>query len=339
MACVLVTGGAGYIGSHTCVALLAAGHEVVVVDSLCNAHGVALERVAQIAGRPIAAFYRADVRDGQALERIFSAHQIDAVVHFAALKSVAESVAQPLTYYDNNVGGTIALLQAMHAAGVRDIVFSSSATVYGEPFAVPVREDFPLAPTNPYGWSKWMMERAFSDVVAAGDDWSVIVLRYFNPVGAHPSGCIGEDPRGVPNNLMPYLSQVAVGRLPELQVFGDDYPTADGTGVRDYIHVVDLAEGHVRAVECLPRMRGLTTLNLGTGQGYSVLEMLAAFERASGREIPYRVAARRPGDIAECWADASRAAAVLGWRTRRGLADMCADAWRWQETNPDGYLS
>lgn len=339
MACVLVTGGAGYIGSHTCVALLAAGHEVVVVDNLCNAHEAVFERIARISGRPVTAFHREDVRDAQALGRVFAAHEIDAVVHFAALKSVAESIAQPLAYYDNNVGGTIALLQAMRTAGVRDIVFSSSATVYGEPVAVPVREDFPLAPTNPYGWSKWMMERAFSDLVEAGEDWSVIVLRYFNPVGAHASGCIGEDPRGVPNNLMPYLSQVAVGRLPELLVFGDDYPTADGTGVRDYIHVVDLAEGHVRAVECLSGTRGLTTLNLGTGQGYSVLEMLAAFERASGRRIPYRVAPRRPGDIAECWADASRAATVLGWRTRRGLAEMCADTWRWQETNPDGYLS
>lgn len=339
MACVLVTGGAGYIGSHTCVALLEAGHEVVVVDNLCNAHEVVFERIASIAGRPVTAFHRGDVRDAQALSQIFAAHDIDAVVHFAALKSVAESVEQPLAYYDNNVGGTVALLQAMRVAGVHDIVFSSSATVYGEPAAVPIREDFPLAPNNPYGRSKSMMEQVFLDVVAASDDWSVIVLRYFNPVGAHPSGQIGEDPRGVPNNLMPYLSQVAVGRLPELQVFGDDYPTVDGTGVRDYIHVVDLAEGHVRAVEHLCASRGLTTLNLGTGQGYSVLEVLAAFERASGRGIAYRVAPRRQGDIAECWADASRAQQVLGWRTRRDLSEMCADTWRWQATNPNGYAT
>ncbi len=337
MACVLVTGGAGYIGSHTCVALLEAGHEVVVLDNLCNAHETVFERIASIAGRPVTAFHQGDVRDGQTMGRVFAAHNIDAVVHFAALKSVAESVEHPLAYYDNNVSGTVALLQAMRAAGVRDIVFSSSATVYGEPVAVPIREDFPLAPTNPYGRSKWMMEQVFQDVVAASDDWSVMVLRYFNPVGAHPSGQIGEDPRGLPNNLMPYVSQVAVGRLPELQVFGDDYPTVDGTGVRDYIHVVDLAEGHVRAVERLASSRGLTTLNLGAGQGYSVLQVLAAFERASGREIAYRVAPRRKGDISECWADASRAEKVLGWRTRRDLADMCADTWRWQAENPNGY--
>jgi UDP-glucose 4-epimerase len=339
MACVLVTGGAGYIGSHTCVALLEAGHEVVVVDNLCNSHEAVFERITEIAGRAVSAFHRVDVRDADALARVFAAHDIDAVVHFAALKAVGESVARPLAYYDNNVGGTVALLRAMGAAGVRRIVFSSSATVYGEPVAVPIREDFPLAPTNPYGWTKWMMERVFEDVVAAGEDWSVAVLRYFNPVGAHPSGRIGEDPRGVPNNLMPYLSQVAVGRLPELFVFGDDYPTMDGTGVRDYIHVVDLAEGHVRAVGHLASMRGLTTLNLGTGCGYSVLQVRSAFERVSGRRVPYRVVPRRPGDIAECWADPARAQSLLGWRARRGLDDMCADAWRWQAANPAGYAT
>jgi UDP-glucose 4-epimerase len=337
MACVLVTGGAGYIGSHTCAALLAAGHEIVVVDNLCNSRERALGRVEQIAGRKLRAFYRIDVRDSTAMDGVFAAHPVDAVIHFAALKAVGDSVARPLDYYDNNVGGTISVARAMNAAGVRKLVFSSSATVYGDPVAVPVREDFPTSPSNPYGWTKWMMEHVLGEVARADSRWGVVLLRYFNPVGAHASGLIGEDPEGVPNNLMPFLSQVAVGRLPELQVFGGDYPTVDGTGVRDYIHVEDLALGHVRALERLDDLPGLTTLNLGTGRGYSVLEMLKAFELASGKSIPFRIVERRPGDVAECWADPSRAAEVLGWRAERGLDAMCADAWRWQIGNPQGY--
>lgn len=337
MACVLVTGGAGYIGSHTCVALLAAGHDIVVVDNLCNSHEVALSRVERISGRELRAFHRIDVRDGAALEDVFSQHPIDAVIHFAALKAVGDSVARPLDYYDNNVGGTMAVARAMNAAGVRRLVFSSSATVYGDPVAVPVREEFPTAPSNPYGWTKWMMEHVLGEVSRSDPRWHVVLLRYFNPVGAHSSGLIGEDPDGVPNNLMPFLSQVAVGRLPELKVFGGDYPTIDGTGVRDYIHVEDLAHGHVRALERLEDLPGVTTLNLGTGSGYSVLEILRAFEAASGRGIPFRIVERRPGDVAECWADPSRAAELLGWRATRGLEAMCADAWRWQVGNPQGY--
>lgn len=339
MACVLVTGGAGYIGSHTCVALLAAGYEVVVVDSLVNAHPQALERVERIAGKRLTAFYPIDVRSGAALAEVFERHSITAVIHFAALKAVGESVAEPLKYYDNNVGGTISVLSAMREAGVRRLVFSSSATVYGDPVAVPIREDFPTAPTNPYGWSKWMMEHVLREVAQSESGWSVAVLRYFNPVGAHASGLIGEDPAGLPNNLMPYISQVAVGRLPELKVFGDDYPTADGTGVRDYIHVEDLARGHVHALERIDGLPGINCINLGTGRGYSVLEVLRAFEVASGRPIPFTVMPRRAGDIAECWADPSLAQRVLGWRAERDLVTMCADAWRWQSTNPRGYLS
>lgn len=337
MACVLVTGGAGYIGSHTCVALLEAGHDIVVVDNLCNSHAEALRRVEQIAGRSVQAFHRIDVRDAPALARVFEQHSIDAVIHFAALKAVGESVEKPLDYYDNNLVGALTVARAMSAAGVFKLVFSSSATVYGDPVAVPVREDFPTAPSNPYGWSKWMMEQIFGDVARADPRWTVAVLRYFNPVGAHPSGRIGEDPAGIPNNLMPFISQVAVGQLAELQVFGDDYPTVDGTGVRDYIHVVDLALGHVRALEKLGDLDGLQFINLGTGRGYSVLEVRKAFERACGRPIPYRVVDRRPGDVAECWADPTRAATLLGWRAERGLDRMCEDAWRWQSANPAGY--
>jgi len=337
MSWVLVTGGAGYIGSHTCVSLLEAGHKVVVVDNLCNAHEEALHRVEKLAKRPLEAFYRVDVRDDEAMAAVFRAHPIDVVIHFAALKSVGESVSSPLAYYDNNVGGTIALLRAMSKAGVPRIVFSSSATVYGEPAEMPIKEDCATAPENPYGWTKWMMERVLADVVASGVDLSVVVLRYFNPVGAHPSGCMGEDPNGVPNNLMPYISQVAVGRRKRLAVFGDDYPTPDGTGVRDYIHVMDLAEGHVCAVERVQDLPGLTTLNLGTGRGYSVLEVVKAFENASGRKIAWEVVPRRPGDAGQCWADPARAQQVLGWRAERGLAEMCADAWRWQQANPAGY--
>lgn len=337
MACVLVTGGAGYIGAHTCVALLGAGHEVVIADNLCNSHQAAIERIQRIAGRPLAGFHRIDVRDGAALSELFSTHDFDAVIHFAALKAVGESVRDPLAYYDNNVVGTIAVARAMRAAGVRKLVFSSSATVYGDPVAVPIREDFPTAPTNPYGWSKWMMEHVLREVAEADPRWSVAILRYFNPVGAHRSGLIGEDPAGVPNNLMPFISQVAVGRQKELRIFGDDYPTADGTGVRDYIHVEDLARGHVSALEHLEGRTGVLCINLGTGQGHSVLEVLRAFSAASGRQIPYRVVARREGDVAECWADASLAHDLLGWRAERGLDEMCADAWRWQSANPQGY--
>ena len=337
MACVLVTGGAGYIGAHTCVALLEAGHEVVVVDSLCNAHAGVFQRIERIAGRPLASFHQIDVRDGSSLDAVFRQHRVDSVVHFAALKAVGESVGNPLEYYDNNVGGTISLLRAMQAAGVRRLVFSSSATVYGDPESVPVHEGSPTGPTNPYGRTKWMMEQVLRDVAQAGDDWAIAILRYFNPVGAHPSGLIGEDPRGVPNNLMPYIAQVAVGRLPELQIFGDDYPTVDGTGVRDYIHVEDLAAGHVSALTHLAGNSGLTCVNLGTGRGYSVLQVVQAFSEASGREIPYRIVPRRAGDIGECWADASLAQRLFGWRAVRGLEEMCADTWRWQSANPDGY--
>src|SRR5574337_2054388 len=337
MARVLVTGGAGYIGSHTCVALLQSGHDVMVVDSLCNAKVEALRRAEELAGRPLAAFYRADVRDRDALRDAFSAAPVDAVIHFAALKAVGESVREPLRYYGNNIAGTVALTEVMAEAGVKKLVFSSSATVYGDPASVPIREDFPTGPTNPYGRSKWITEMLLQDLVAADSNWRIALLRYFNPVGAHPSGRIGEDPNGLPNNLMPYVGQVAVGRLPRLQVFGGDYPTPDGTGVRDYIHVVDLAIGHLRAMDYLANHEGLLTVNLGTGRGYSVLDVVRAFERASGRVIPHDIVARRPGDIAECWADPTLAAEVLGWRAERDLDTMCRDAWRWQQSNPSGY--
>ncbi|MBT0960942.1 UDP-glucose 4-epimerase GalE [Denitromonas iodatirespirans] len=337
MACILVTGGAGYIGSHTCVALMAAGHQVVVVDNFSNSKPLALQRVAQIAGRPVAAVHEVDLRDRPGLEAVFGAHRFDAVIHFAGLKAVGESVAKPLAYYDNNVSGTLVLLEVMAAHGLKRMVFSSSATVYGDPASVPIREDFPTAPTNPYGRTKWMLEFILRDVAATDPDWQLALLRYFNPVGAHPSGLIGEDPNGIPNNLMPYVCQVAVGKLAQLSVFGDDYPTADGTGVRDYIHVVDLAVGHVRAVERLIDGAGVLTLNLGTGRGYSVLDVIKAFEQASGRPVPYRVAPRRAGDIAQCYADPAQAQAALDWRAAYDLADMCTDAWRWQSANPEGY--
>ncbi|THF61379.1 UDP-glucose 4-epimerase GalE [Pseudothauera rhizosphaerae] len=337
MGAVLVTGGAGYIGSHTCLALLQAGYEVVVVDNLSNAKRESLRRVEALAGRALAAFHVADIRDRNALGAVFGAHEVAAVVHFAGLKAVGESVQNPGLYYDNNVCGTVALLDVMEASGVRAIVFSSSATVYGDPARVPIGEEAPLAPTNPYGRTKQFIEAILADQAAADRRWRAVCLRYFNPVGAHESGRIGEDPAGVPNNLMPYVAQVAVGRLPELQVFGGDYPTPDGTGVRDYIHVMDLAEGHVRALERLDALPGLTTVNLGTGRGYSVLEMISAFERASGRPVPHRVVERRPGDVAACWADPQRAAELLGWRAERGLETMCEDAWRWQSANPAGY--
>lgn len=337
MSRVLVTGGAGYIGSHTCIELMAAGHEVVVVDNLCNSKHESLVRVERIAGRPIAAFVQADIRDRAAMRAVFAAHAIDAVIHFAGLKAVGESVAKPLEYYDNNVSGTVALCEVMAEAGVKTLAFSSSATVYGDPASVPIREDFPTGPTNPYGRSKWMVEHLLRDLAAADPSWRIALLRYFNPVGAHESGLIGEDPNGLPNNLMPFVSQVAVGKLQELRVFGGDWPTPDGTGVRDYIHVLDLAQGHVKAIDYLVEHPGLLTVNLGTGRGYSVLEVVRAFEVASGRPVPYRIVDRRPGDIAQCYADPEHANRLLGWKATRDLAQMCADAWSWQRGNPQGY--
>lgn len=334
---VLVTGGAGYIGSHTCVQMLAAGMEPVVMDNLSNSKEEALRRVERIAGRPIV-FYRADIRDKAALREILARHPVEAVVHFAGLKAVGESVVQPLRYYDNNVAGTVTLCEAMLEAGVKRIVFSSSATVYGDPHAVPIREDFPAgATTNPYGRSKFMIEEILRDLHVSDPEWRIALLRYFNPVGAHESGLIGEDPNDIPNNLMPYIAQVAVGRRPHLNVFGNDYPTPDGTGVRDYIHVVDLAEGHVAALRYLDAHDGVVTVNLGTGRGYSVLDMVRAFSAASGREIPYRIAPRRPGDVACCYADPTLAERLFGWRAERGVEQMCADTWRWQSMNPQGY--
>jgi UDP-glucose 4-epimerase len=331
-----VTGGAGYIGSHTCVELLAAGHTVVVIDNLCNSKEAALERVQEIAGRPLA-FVKADLRDGAALDTVFREYSFDAVIHFAGLKAVGESTEIPLDYYDNNVGGTLTLCRAMGNAGVRALVFSSSATVYGDPASVPIREDFPLSATNPYGRTKLFIEEILRDLHRSQRDWDIALLRYFNPVGAHVSGRIGEDPNGIPNNLMPFVAQVAIGKQPELRVFGDDYDTPDGTGVRDYIHVVDLARGHLAALERLNAHPGVVTYNLGTGRGYSVLEMARAFERASGRAVPYRVVARRPGDIAQCYADPTLASAELGWQAQLGIDDMVRDGWRWQSANPDGY--
>jgi len=335
MASILVTGGAGYIGSHTVVELLAAGHEVTVLDNFCNSSPLALERIARIAGRaPV--FVEADVRERAALAGVFAERRFDAVIHFAGLKAVGESVAEPLRYYDHNLGGALALCETMTAHGVKTLVFSSSATVYGDPASVPIREDAATAPTNPYGRSKLMVEQVLRDLAASDAGWRVTLLRYFNPVGAHESGLIGEDPNGVPNNLMPFVSQVAVGRRAKLSVWGNDYPTPDGTGVRDYIHVVDLARGHLAALAHMPAS-GVLTVNLGTGRGCSVLEMVRAFEQASGKRVPYRIAARRPGDIATCYADPSLAAEKLGWRAEFGIARMCADTWRWQRQNPQGY--
>jgi UDP-glucose 4-epimerase len=333
---VLVTGGAGYIGSHACVSLLETGHRVVVVDNLCNSSAEAVARVQEITGVSVP-LVEGDIRDAACLDALFAGHEIDAVMHFAGLKAVGESVEKPLEYYDNNVGGTLVLLAAMERAGVNKLIFSSSATVYGDPASVPIREDFPLSATNPYGRSKLMIEEILADWHIARPRWSIGRLRYFNPVGAHHSGRIGEDPDGIPNNLMPFVAQVAVGRREKLAVFGNDYPTPDGTGVRDYIHVVDLAEGHVAALDYVLQHPGLLTVNLGTGHGASVLEMVQAFEAASGREIPYEIVARRSGDIAQCWADPALAESLLGWRATRTLEAMCADAWRWQQSNPHGY--
>jgi len=348
---VLITGGTGYIGSHTVVALISSGYDAVIVDNLSNSKIAVLERIEAITGkRP--PFYQADLRDRAALDDVFQTHTISAAIHFAGLKAVGESVAEPLRYYENNIESTLSLCFVMAARGVKRLVFSSSATVYGDPHTVPIREDFPLAPANPYGRTKLMIEQILQDLYASDPAWQIALLRYFNPVGAHPSGMIGEDPGGYPNNLMPYMSQVAMGRRERLSVFGGDYPTLDGTGVRDYIHVMDLAEGHIAALRYMektessspsslsfPRRRESMPLivNLGTGSGYSVLEMLHAFEKASGKTIPYQITDRRPGDIAICYADPILAKELLGWRARRTLADMCTDAWRWQSQNPSGY--
>lgn len=333
---ILVTGGAGYIGSHTCLELLNAGYEVVVVDNLANSKVEALRRVQALTGKSLT-FHQVDLLDVAALHDVFAAYPIEAVIHFAGLKAVGESVAQPLRYYHNNVTGTLNLCQAMTDHNVWKLVFSSSATVYGDPHAVPITEDFPLSATNPYGRSKLIIEEMLRDLPIADPRWRIALLRYFNPVGAHPSGQIGEDPSGIPNNLLPYVSQVAVGRLAKLSVFGNSYPTPDGTGVRDYIHVVDLALGHLKALAKLETSSGAVAYNLGTGQGYSVLEMVAAFEQASGKTIPYQITQPRPGDVAACYADPTKAREALGWEAQRGLAEMCADAWRWQSQNPSGY--
>ena len=335
---VLVTGGAGYIGSHTVLELLEGGWPVVVLDNLCNASEESLRRVERITGRAVT-FVRGDVRDEDCVRDLLARHDVSAAIHFAGLKAVGESVEQPLRYYDSNVTGSEVLLRCLDRAGVRRFVFSSSATVYGDPREVPIDESAEIAPTNPYGRSKWMVEQILGDLAVADPTWSIGILRYFNPVGAHPSGLIGEDPTGVPNNLLPFVAQVAVGRRPHLSVFGTDWPTPDGTGVRDYIHVVDLARGHLAALRHVLAGSGCFTVNLGTGRGHSVLEMVAAFERASGRPVPYRLVERRPGDIARCWADTRRAEQLLGWRAELDIDRMCTDAWRWQSGNPDGYLA
>ena len=333
---ILVTGGAGYIGSHTCVELIGAGHSVAVLDNLSNSKEESLARVRKITGVDFP-FYQADLLDKPGLARIFDERPIDAVVHFAGLKAVGESVSQPLRYYHNNVTGTLNLCRAMGDHGVRNLVFSSSATVYGEPSRVPISEDFPLQATNPYGRSKLMIEEILKDLHGSDPGWNIALLRYFNPVGAHASGLIGEDPNDIPNNLMPFVSQVAIGKLPVLSVFGNDYPTHDGTGVRDYIHVVDLATGHLHALEKLATNPGVVAYNLGTGRGYSVLDMVKAFEKASGRKVAYKIVPRRAGDIASCYADPSKALWELGWKASRGIDEMCEDTWRWQSMNPGGY--
>lgn len=333
---ILVTGGAGYIGSHTCVELLNAGYEVCIVDDFSNSKPEVLNRIREITGKDFA-FYELDVADKEGMRKVFSENAIDAVIHFAGFKAVGESVAQPLKYYRNNLGSTFTLCELMDEFNVKRLVFSSSATVYGVPKTVPIREDFPLSTTNPYGATKLMQEDIFRDIANADADWSIALLRYFNPIGAHKSGRIGEDPNGIPNNLMPYITQVAIGKRECLSVFGDDYDTVDGTGVRDYIHVVDLALGHLKAVEKVLSSKGIGAYNLGTGNGYSVLQMVKAFEKASGREVKYKIAPRRSGDVAMCYADPAFAEKELGWKAERELFEMCEDAWRWQKNNPNGY--
>lgn len=337
MAKVLITGGAGYIGSHTALELLNTGYEVVVYDNLSNSSVESLKRVEELTGKSVK-FYEGDVLDAAKLTEMFKAEAIDAVIHCAALKAVGESVRKPLEYYRNNINGTLTLMDVMRTVGVKNIVFSSSATVYGSPEIIPITEECPKGQcTNPYGWTKSMMEQIMTDLQKADPEWNVILLRYFNPVGAHKSGRIGEDPKGIPNNLMPYITQVAVGKLEKLGVFGDDYDTPDGTGVRDYIHVVDLAIGHVKAIDYILTNPGLDIINLGTGIGYSVLDMVKAFSKACKRELPYEIKPRREGDIAMCYADPAKAAKVLGWKAERGLDEMCEDTWRWQSQNPNGY--
>ena len=333
---ILLTGGAGFIGSHTCVELLGSGHEAVVVDNLYNSSETVVNRIEKLSGHKVR-FYQADVCDAAAMDRIFSENEIDVVIHFAAYKAVGESVAKPLAYYRNNLDCTLTVCETMKKHNVKRFIFSSSATVYGIPKSVPLNETMPTGCTNPYGWTKYMNEQILTDVAHACPDWSVILLRYFNPIGAHESGMIGEMPNGIPNNLLPYVTQVAAGKLPYLHVYGNDYDTPDGTGVRDYIHVVDLAKGHVCAAQYAASHTGVQIINLGTGCGYSVLDIIKAFERVNGVKIPFKIEARRPGDVAECWADASKAEKLLGWKAQKNLEDMCRDSWRWQTMNPNGY--
>ena len=336
---ILVTGGAGYIGSHTVVELQSAGYDVVVVDNLCNSSEKALDRVSKITGKPVK-FYKADILDREALNEVFDKEEIDSCIHFAGLKAVGESVAKPWEYYENNIAGTLTLVDVMRKHNVKNIIFSSSATVYGDPAMIPITEECPKGQcTNPYGWTKSMLEQILTDMQKADPEWNVILLRYFNPVGAHESGLIGEDPEGIPNNLTPYITQVAIGKLKEVGVFGNDYDTPDGTGVRDYIHVMDLAEGHVKALKKFDDKPAVYIYNLGTGHGYSVLDVIHAFSKAVGKEIPYVIKPRRAGDIATCYSDATKAKVVRGWEAKRNLDDMCRDAWNWQSKNPNGYRS
>ena len=336
---ILVTGGAGYIGSHTCVELLNAGYDVVIIDNLYNSNQKAVDRIEEITGRKVK-FYPNDMMDRAAVKRVFDENKIDAVIHFAGLKAVGESVHKPIEYYRTNIGSTLNLTDEMRAHGCKNIIFSSSATVYGDPAEIPITENCPKGTcTNPYGWTKWMQEQILTDIYTADPEWNVILLRYFNPIGAHKSGLIGEDPKGIPNNLLPYVAQVAIGKLPEINVFGNDYDTPDGTGVRDYIHVVDLARGHVKAIERFAKKDGVFVCNLGTGHGYSVLDVIHAFEKACGKELPYVIRERRPGDIATCYSSPAKAEKELGWTAEFDLEDMCRDSWNWQQKNPNGYNS
>lgn len=334
---ILVTGGAGYIGSHTCVELLNEGYEVVIMDNLYNSSQKAVDRIQEISGKTVT-FYKTDILDKEGMQEIFDKEKIDAVIHFAGLKAVGESVQKPLEYYHTNITGTLNLCEVMRDHGVKNIIFSSSATVYGDPAQIPITEECPKGtPTNPYGWTKWMLEQILTDIHTADSEWNVILLRYFNPIGAHKSGMIGEDPKGIPNNLLPYVAQVAIGKLECVGVFGDDYDTPDGTGVRDYIHVVDLAKGHVKAINKLSDKDGVNVYNLGTGKGFSVLQVIKAFEKACGHEIPYQIKPRRAGDIATCYSQCDKAKAELDWEAEFGIEEMCADSWNWQSRNPDGY--
>ncbi|MBE6004178.1 MAG: UDP-glucose 4-epimerase GalE [Lachnospiraceae bacterium] len=336
---ILVTGGAGYIGSHTCVELLNEGYEVVIIDNLYNSNQKAVDRIEEITGKKVK-FYKEDLLDREALRKVFDENEIDAVIHFAGLKAVGESVHKPVEYYRTNIGSTLNLVEEMRAHDVKNIIFSSSATVYGDPAEIPITENCPKGTcTNPYGWTKWMQEQILTDIHTADPEWNVILLRYFNPIGAHESGLIGEDPKGIPNNLLPYVAQVAIGKLKEINVFGNDYPTPDGTGVRDYIHVVDLARGHVKAIERFEKKDGVFVCNLGTGHGYSVMDVIHAFEKACGKELPYVIRPRRDGDVATCYSSPAKAEKELNWKAQFDLIDMCRDSWNWQQKNPDGYNS